>query len=73
MSLQQVDSAIMNCHRRFYMGKLVEVITMQDAFKRNYLMQAMKLMMFDPFILNKLGISTLGKIPAKIGEMMRKT
>jgi anaerobic magnesium-protoporphyrin IX monomethyl ester cyclase len=73
MSLLQVDSAIMNCHRRFYMGKLLEVITMKDAFKRDYLMQAMKLMMFDPFILRKLGISTLGTIPAKIGEMMRKT
>jgi hypothetical protein len=46
---------------------------MKDAFKRDYLMQAMKLMMFDPFILRKLGISTLGTIPAKIGEMMRKT
>jgi len=72
MSLLQVDAAIMSCHRRFYMGKLVEVITMKDVFKRDYLMQAMKLMMFDPFILKKLGISTLGTIPAKIGEMMRK-
>ena len=72
MSLLQVDSAIMNCHRRFYMGKLTEVVTMKDSFKRDYLLRAMKLMMVNPFILKKLGMGTLGRIPAKIGEMMRK-
>jgi len=72
MSLLQVDAAIMNCHRRFYMGKLSEVISMKDSFKRDYLLKAMKLMMVNPFILKKLGMRTLGKIPAKIGELMRK-
>ena len=72
MSLLQVDAAVMNCHRRFYMGKLSEVIAMKDSFKRDYLLKAMKLMMVNPFILKKLGMGTLARIPAKIGEMMRK-
>lgn len=72
MSLMQVDSAIMNCYRRFYMGKLMDVITLKDTFRRDYLMRAMKLMMVNPFILKKLGMGPLGKVSAKIGDMMKK-
>jgi anaerobic magnesium-protoporphyrin IX monomethyl ester cyclase len=71
MSLLQVDSAIMNCYRRFYMGKLLDIVTMKDTFKRDYLMRAMKLMMVNPFILKKLGMGSLGKVSAKIGDMMK--
>ena len=71
MSLSQVDGAIMDCYRRFYMGKLLDVITMKDTFKRDYLMRAMKLMMVNPFILKKLGMGPLGKVSAKIGDMMK--
>lgn len=72
MSLNQVDSVIMNFHRRFYMGKMMEIITMADTFKRDYLMRAMKLLMVNPFILKKLGMGPLGKVSAKIGGMMHK-
>ncbi len=72
MSLLQVDSAIMHCHRRFYMGKMAEIITMKDTFKRGYLLRAMKLMMVNPFILSKLGMGSLSTVPARIGEIMRK-
>ena len=72
MSLVQVDGAIMDCYRRFYMGKLLDVVTMKDTFKRDYLMRAMKLMMVNPFILKKLGMGPLGKVSAKIGDMMHK-
>lgn len=61
MSLRQVDIALMDCSRRYYMGKMVEIMTMKDKFKRDYLMRAMKLMMTSPFILKKLGIGTLGR------------
>lgn len=71
LSLHQVDSAIMNFHRRFYMGKMMEVLTMKDTFKRDYLLTAMKLMMVNPYILRKLGMGALGRVPAKIGKMMR--
>jgi anaerobic magnesium-protoporphyrin IX monomethyl ester cyclase len=72
MSLMQVDEALVNCYRRFYMGKIMEIITTKDSFKRNYLLKAMQLLMVSPFILKKLGIGTLGKLPAKIGEVIRK-
>jgi anaerobic magnesium-protoporphyrin IX monomethyl ester cyclase len=45
---------------------------MKDEFKRGYLMRAMKLIMSSSFIIKKLGMGTLGKVPAKIEEMMGK-
>lgn len=73
MSLLQIDVAIVDCYRRFYMKKLTEVISMKDPFKRDYLMKAMKLIMGSSFIIKKLGMGTLGKVPAKIEEMMSRT
>ncbi len=72
MSLLQVDVAIVDCYRKFYMKKLTEVMTMKDDFKRGYLMRAMRLIMNSSFIIKKLGKGTLGKVPAKIEEMMSK-
>lgn len=72
MSLLQVDVALVDCYRRFYMGKMLEIITQKDLFKRDYLLKAMKLMMVSPFIVRKMGLGTLARVPARIGEMMRK-
>lgn len=72
MSMLQIDVAIADCYRKFYMGRMIDVMTMKDEFKRSYLMRAMKLFLGSPFILKKLGIGTLGKVPAKIGEMVKK-
>lgn len=72
MSLLQVDVAIVDCYRRFYMKKLPEVLAMKDDFKRGYLMRAMRLIMNSSFIIKKLGKGTLGKVPAKIEEMMAR-
>lgn len=69
MSLLQVEVALADCYRSFYMGKLAEIITMGDAFKRDYLMRGMRLIMGSSFIIKKLGLGTLGKVPARIGEM----
>jgi len=72
MSLLQIDVAIVDCYRRFYMKKLPEVMMMNDEFKRGYLMRAMKLIGGSSFILKKMGMGTLGKIPAMIEEMRTK-
>lgn len=72
MSMLQIDVAIVDCYRKFYMKKLTEVVTMKDEFKKDYLMRAMKLIMGSSFIIKKLGMGTLGKVPAKIEEMMGK-
>ena len=72
MSLLQVEVAIAECYRKFYMGKMIEVMTMKDNFKRSYLMRFTKLFMSSPFVFKKLGVGLLGKIPAKMEEIKNK-
>ncbi len=72
MSMLQVEVAIADGYRRFYMGKIMEYMTMKATFKRDYLMRITKLFMASPFVMKKLGIGMLGKIPAKMEEMKRK-
>ena len=70
MSLQAVDWAIIDCYRSFYMGKLKEIVSMQDEFKRRYLLSSMKLIMNSSFIVEKLG--SLGSMPPEVKELIRK-
>lgn len=72
MSMLQVEVALAECYRKFYMGKIIEVISMKDDFKRGYMIRATKLFMGSPFIFKKMSIGMLGKIPAKIEEVKRK-
>lgn len=72
MSMRQVDVAVVDCFRKFYMGKILEVMTMKDTFKRGYLMRATKLIMGSSFIVKKLSVGTLNKIPAKMDEMANR-
>ncbi len=71
MSMLQVEVAQADCYRRFYMGKIMEFMTMKATFKRDYLMRITKLFMSSSFVMKKLGIGILGKIPAKMQEMRR--
>ena len=71
MSTLQIEVAIADGYRRFYMGKIMEFMTMKACFKRDFLMRITKLFMGSPFVMKKLGIGILGKIPAKIEEMRR--
>jgi anaerobic magnesium-protoporphyrin IX monomethyl ester cyclase len=72
MSLLQVDVALADCYRRFYMGKILDVMTMKDDFKRGYLLRATKLFMGSAFVIRKLGVGLFGKIPAKMAELRAK-
>ena len=72
MSMLQIEVAIVDCYRKFNMGKIIEVMTMKDDFRRAYLMRATKLMMGSSFIVKKLGVGILGKIPAKVEEIKNK-
>ncbi|HBG07056.1 MAG: magnesium-protoporphyrin IX monomethyl ester oxidative cyclase [Geobacteraceae bacterium GWC2_58_44] len=69
MSRRQLDVAIVDCFRKFYMGKIAEVMMMKDTFKRGYIVRATKLIMGSSFIVKKLSVGTLNKIPAKIEEV----
>lgn len=70
MSLKAVDWAIIDCYRSFYMGKLKEILTMKDEFKKRYLLISMKLIMNSSFIVDKLG--SLGKIPPQVESLLNK-
>jgi anaerobic magnesium-protoporphyrin IX monomethyl ester cyclase len=72
MSTLQIEVAIADGYRRFYMGKILEYMTMKATFKRDYLMRITKLFMGSSFVMKKLGLGILGKIPAKMDEMKRK-
>jgi len=71
MSILQIEVAIADGYRRFYMGKIMEYMTMKATFRRDYLMRITKLFMGSAFVMKKLGIGILGKIPAKMEEIRR--
>ena len=72
MSMRQIDVAIVECFRKFYMGKIFEVMTMKDTFRRGYIMRATKLIMGSTFIMRKLSVGTLNMIPAKMDEVANR-
>jgi len=71
MSILQVEVAQADCYRRFYMGKILDFMTMGATFRRDYLMRITRLFMGSAFVIRKLGVGMLGKIPAKMEEMRR--
>ena len=72
MSLSQLEGAINSCFRKFNMGKMIDIMSMKDDFRRAYLLRATKLMMSSTFIMKKLGAGILGGIPAKVSEVRKK-
>lgn len=72
MSTLQIEVAIADGYRRFYMGKIMEYMTMKATFRRDFLMRITKLFMGSSFVMKKLGLGILGKIPAKMEEVKRK-
>jgi anaerobic magnesium-protoporphyrin IX monomethyl ester cyclase len=71
MSMLQVEVAQADCYRRFYMSKILDFMTMKATFRRDYLMRITKLFMGSSFVIKKLGVGILGKIPAKLEEIRR--
>jgi anaerobic magnesium-protoporphyrin IX monomethyl ester cyclase len=70
MSIEEIDRAIIDCYQKFYMGKLNEILTMKDVFKKRYLLYSMKLIMNSSFIVDKMG--SLGRIPSQVKNLMNK-
>lgn len=69
MSLAELDLAIIRCYRDFYMRKMLEIGDFPDAFRRNYMMASMKLIMKSSFLIEKLGKLAL---PPAMLEMVKK-
>ena len=70
MTTKEIDWAIINCYRSFYMDKLKEVMMLKDPFKKKYMIHSMKLIMNSSFIVDKLG--SLGKMPPQIKTLLSK-
>jgi len=54
MTLRQVDDAIVDCYRSFYMDKGMQLLRMPSGFRRDYLVRSMKLIMGSSFVRKKM-------------------
>lgn len=72
MTLDQIDLAIIDCYRRFYMPKMLEFRKLKDPFIRDYLLTSMKLIMKSSFLRKKF--MRLGVNPkALMGRVFEKS
>ena len=72
MTLKELDKAIIDCYRAFYMGKYVEMMDEKDEFKKKYLMTSMKLMMSNSFIKKKIG-DVVGEMPDEVRQIIESS
>jgi anaerobic magnesium-protoporphyrin IX monomethyl ester cyclase len=70
MTLEDIDRAMVSCYREFYHGKMKEVLTMGDAFKKDYILTSMKLIMQSSFIVKKMG--NLIELPKQMAATMKQ-
>ncbi len=69
MTLEELDRAIVDCYRGFYMHKYAEMqFEEKDEFKKNYMMTSMKLMMSNSFIKKKIG--DIGEMPEEVKKII---
>jgi anaerobic magnesium-protoporphyrin IX monomethyl ester cyclase len=73
MSLREIDEAIIRCYRDFYMPKMASFRNFPDAFRRDYMLSSMKLIMKSSFIVEKLGRLGMPAAMQKILAATRKT
>ncbi len=72
MTLEELDKAIVDCYRGFYMHKYAEMkFEEKDEFKKEYMMTSMKLMMSNSFIKKKIG--ALGEMPEEVKKIIEST
>lgn len=70
MTLEQLDRAIVDCYRGFYMNRYAEMMLAEtDEFKKKYMLTSMKLMMSNSFIKKKIGM-TLGQMPDEVKKII---
>jgi anaerobic magnesium-protoporphyrin IX monomethyl ester cyclase len=72
MTLEELDRAIVDCYRGFYMHKYAEMkYEEKDEFKKEYMMTSMKLMMSNSFIKKKIG--DIGEMPEEVKKIIEST
>lgn len=56
MSINEIDRAIIDCYKDFYMSKMREISLSEDEFRKSYMMTAFRLMMNSSFLKEKLAL-----------------
>jgi len=69
MTREELQKIIIDCYRRFYMGKLARIATMSKE-KRDYFIVTMKLLMENSYLKQYMG--GLGAMPAEVNSMLKK-
>ncbi len=69
MTLEEIDKAIVDCYRAFYMNKYAQMMEEKDEFKKNYMITSMKLMMANSFIRKKIG-NLSGQMPEEVKKII---
>ena len=65
LSIRQIETALAELYRKFYMAKITEVMTMKDGFRRSFMLRATRLFMGSSFIFRKMGAGLLGMMGIK--------
>jgi anaerobic magnesium-protoporphyrin IX monomethyl ester cyclase len=69
MEVDELMSTVIDCYRRFYMGKL-KTIPQMSKFKRDYFIITMKLLMENSYLKQYMG--GLGSMPVEVDSMLKK-
>jgi anaerobic magnesium-protoporphyrin IX monomethyl ester cyclase len=67
MTLEEIDQAIIECYRAFYMNKYAQMLDERDEFKK--MITSMKLMMSNSFIRKKIG-DLGGGMPEEVRQII---
>jgi anaerobic magnesium-protoporphyrin IX monomethyl ester cyclase len=71
MSIRDIDRAIIDCYRRFYMPKMLAFQKMKSPFRRDYLLRSTKLIMQSSFLVKKfarLGVDPVAAMKDVLGR-----
>lgn len=71
MTLREIDRAIIDCYRRFYMPRILKFMNDPDEFRRHYLTTSTKLIMKSSFLIKKfarLGIDPRAAMDKMLGR-----
>jgi len=70
MTEEEIEQALVDCYREFYMDKVKEFDDYEDDFKRDYMWRSMQVMMQNSFLTKYLG--GMGDIPDQVKKYLKK-
>ncbi len=73
MTLGQIDDAIIDCYRSFYLDKGRQLLSMRPGFRKDYVFRSMKLIMSSSFVRKKmLGRAMPEEVRRLLGTLSRQ-